>query len=159
MYVGKDFEKKCTLPAHSWNKTMAPTIVIWFITVMSHESSSVSNHPQLDCLLNLRANNKRKTMSELLSLCVWNPPVRGGFFSQIASKSEGVAIFWVCFLSHILSLVTLHVTRPHFRTQLTYEVFCLSVFKWLHKSLEPWLNLAPGHLKPSWWRRSVGVCW
>ena len=44
---------------------------------------------------------------------------------------------WARFLSHILSQVSWQVTWPRLRPQVTCGTFCLSFFKWLHKSLGP----------------------
>ena len=44
---------------------------------------------------------------------------------------------WARFLSHILSQVSWQVTWPRLRPQVTCGAFCLSLLKWLHKSLGP----------------------
>ena len=60
-----------------------------------NEGDGVSNHRRLACLLNRLFRRRSKKASELrvTDLCEGNPPVTGGFPSQMASNAENVSIW------------------------------------------------------------------
>ena len=62
----------------------------WFTTwVTSHEGHGVSNHRQLERLFNIVCRQIAKHQSfVLLTLCEGNPPVTGGFLSQMVRNEE-----------------------------------------------------------------------
>ena len=72
-------------PHHLWTKQ-------W----LHNERSGISNHRCLDCLLNhlLRRRSKKTSKLPITGLCEGNPPVTGGFPSQMASNAENVSIWW-----------------------------------------------------------------
>ena len=60
------------------------------------ECHDVTNHRHLNCLLSrlVRCTSKKTSKLCVTGLCEGNPPVTGGFPSQMASNSENVSIWW-----------------------------------------------------------------
>ena len=61
-----------------------------------NERDGISNHRRLHCLLNplWRPRSKKTSKLRVTGLCGGNPPVTGGFPSQMASNAEYVPIWW-----------------------------------------------------------------
>ena len=60
-----------------------------------NDHHGVSNHLHSTVCLNVYLNyHQRQTKPVLLALCEWNPPVTGGFPSQMASNAENVPMEW-----------------------------------------------------------------
>ena len=71
--------------------TKQPNTLQW-----CHMCHAISNHWQLNCLLNsfLWMITKKHQNSVLLALCQKNPPVTGGFPSQRARYVESISMLW-----------------------------------------------------------------
>ena len=66
-----------------------------YITMTSHERHGVSNHRNLDCLLNrFCIITRRHQKFVLLALWEMNPPLTSGFRSQSASNVQSVSMSW-----------------------------------------------------------------
>ena len=61
-----------------------------------NECNGVSKHQRLACLLNclLRRRSKKTSKLHVTGLCDVNPPMTGGFPSQMDSNAENVSIWW-----------------------------------------------------------------
>ena len=61
-----------------------------------NEHDGVSNHRRFDCLLSRLFIRRSKKTSNICftGLCEGNPPVTGGFPSQMANNAENVSIWW-----------------------------------------------------------------
>ena len=70
-------------------------VIVWFPHYSDVIMSAMASHT-LDCLLN-RLHRRRSMLTSKLRVtgfCEGNPPVTGGFPSQIASNTENVSICW-----------------------------------------------------------------
>ena len=61
-----------------------------------NDKDGVSNYRRLDCVLSRLFRRRSRKTSKLCAtgLCEWNPPMAGGFPSQVASNAENVSIWW-----------------------------------------------------------------
>ena len=106
------------------------------IAMTSHERHGVSEHQQLECVLN---NLFRESSKIHITDSLWRiPPVTGGFPSQSASNAESFSIGWrhlngakhspLCQLNAFYILSDTHFQQSH-----TYERHltrcCLNLFK------------------------------
>ena len=58
------------------------------------ERDGVSNHRRIDCLLNSLLRSQKTSKLCVTGLCAGNPPVTGGFPSQMDTNAENVWIWW-----------------------------------------------------------------
>ena len=73
----------------------------WFVAELAlqwchNERDGISNHRDLDCLLNrvFRSRSKKTSKLRVTGLCEGNPSVTGGFPSQMHSNAENCSIRW-----------------------------------------------------------------